>query len=462
MPVNQVVYKIFLSSPSDLSEERKILKNYIDSLKIDNVKFQAVLWEEDLPAISTDDPQTEIDNMLLKPSDMLIGVFKSRFGNKTERFESGTVEEIEESIAFKKPVMMYFLDYNIETNKSNANDLKDALRINEFKEKYKRKGIYHTAKDIHEVVDKWLEIDIKANLDKIGNSSAKSALQKKTDKDNNAISNLMNDNQNDEWFKDSISEKINSFLNSKMLNYKYIDDLTFHENSLMAYNSKTNFMSSSVQKIMDQARVYAFNEKYGDYNYDGDLRSIYQEWYLDVQTIINKNFTGDILDNKVKILDVGSNYGKELIDIFPNNKANLYALDISDEAISKGGNLYNNKIKFCQGNMEEPLPFSFSFDICLCLRAIQSRGVFRQDALIQMASHVKKDGLIIISIPNGYVDKKKNILRGLYDHRSKSVLRDRPNHLANKICYKLLDYGFCDVKIYSGDTEIYIYGIKKE
>ncbi len=192
------------------------------------------------------------------------------------------------------------------------------------------------------------------------------------------------------------------------------------------------------------------------------MRSIFPNWYDRVTSIIKKQYNKSY---GISLLDVGSNCGDEIIQI-EKGLANfvvlraIFALDISDVAIENGKKRYGKKINFFQADMEETFPFSEMFDVCLCLRSIQSRGVFRQDALIQMASHVKKGGLIIISIPNGYVDINKAVIRGLYDHRTKKFLSDRPMQLCCKIVHKLQDYGFEEINFATDTTEILIYARK--
>lgn len=164
-----------------------------------------------------------------------------------------------------------------------------------------------------------------------------------------------------------------------------------------------------------------------------------------------------------KILGVGSNYGQELIDIFGNNfELQCSVLDISKEAIERGRQQYPN-MNFIECDMESSFPATDKFDICLCLRTIQSRGAFRQNVIIQMDKVLSKNGLMLISIPNGYIDENDNnkIIRGLYDHRNKMVQDRRPQILANKVLNKLLDYGYTSTGIETLETEILIWGIKE-
>lgn len=137
--------------------------------------------------------------------------------------------------------------------------------------------------------------------------------------------------------------------------------------------------------------------------------------------------------------------------------ASYTIVDISNVAIDKGRMQFPD-MEFIQNDMEqEYLTNVDPFDICLCLRAIQSRGVFSHDALIQMCKHLNKNGILIISIPNGYKHNGQ-VERGLYDHRSRQFLRTKPQELASKIERKLMDYGFIETGIETIDTEIIVWG----
>lgn len=236
-----------------------------------------------------------------------------------------------------------------------------------------------------------------------------------------------------------------------------MEQLTFEENLLRAKATDKTFMSSTIEDIMNQARVYAFNRKYGKYNYEKDMRKSYKDWYKPILSIIENHFKKT---EGLDIIGVGSNYGKELVDIFNGENNNLTVLELSDDAINRGRKIYK-KIKFLQGNMEREFPTSNKYDVCLCLRAIQSRGVFRINAIIQMEAILKNGGLIMISIPHGYLDDNGKEIVGLYDHRVEACIYDKPYEIANKIYRKLHDYGFKNIRINTISTEVLVWGIKK-
>lgn len=456
-------YKVFIASPDDVISERDIIEKEIHKISIPNVRLKVIRWENDLPSTSGTKPQDLINNYLLDECDLLVGLFWTKFGKKTKNADSGTVEEIEKFILNRKPVILYFFDKPVNPLSINSEDIE---KIKQFREKYKDNGIYKVLNSNEYLIDN-IHKDILYNIEELEKgvmtitnnnyANSKEIISNNTSK-NIVVKNKITKLDNlDFWTKERISSLINEYLDSKQLSYEYMEQLTFEENLLRAKATDKTFMSSTIEDIMNQARVYAFNRKYGQYNYEKDMRKGHKEWYKPILTIIENHF------NKIDGLDiigVGSNYGKELIDIFNNKNNTLTVLELSDEAINRGRKLYK-KIKFLQGNMEREYPTSQKYDVCLCLRAIQSRGVFRVNAIIQMESILKKGGIIMISIPHGYLDDNGEEIVGLYDHRVDACIYDKPYEIANKIYRKLHDYGFKNIKIDTLNTEVLVWGVKK-
>lgn len=456
-------YKVFIASPDDVISERDIIEKEIYKISIPNVRLKVIRWENDLPSTSGTKPQDLINNYLLDECDLLVGLFWTKFGKKTKNADSGTVEEIEKFILNRKPVILYFFDKPVNPLSINSEDIE---KIKQFREKYKDNGIYKVLNSNEYLIDN-IHKDILYNIEELEKgvmtitnnnyANSKEIISNNTSK-NIVVKNKITKLDNlDFWTKERISSLINEYLDSKQLSYEYMEQLTFEENLLRAKATDKTFMSSTIEDIMNQARVYAFNRKYGQYNYEKDMRKGHKEWYKPILTIIENHF------NKIDGLDiigVGSNYGKELIDIFNNKNNTLTVLELSDEAINRGRKLYK-KIKFLQGNMEREYPTSQKYDVCLCLRAIQSRGVFRVNAIIQMESILKKGGIIMISIPHGYLDDNGEEIVGLYDHRVDACIYDKPYEIANKIYRKLHDYGFKNIKIDTLNTEVLVWGVKK-
>lgn len=479
--VNQV--RIFLSSPSDLKEERQSIKEYIHNhVHIDGYTFDVVLWEDRMPSTTTTNAQQDINKVLLEPSDMLIGIFKSKFGKKTKSAPSGTVEEIEECIANSKPVMLYFLEHTVTLSKSTSDDLENLKKIREFQDMYKDRGVYAELPNLNGIFQR-LQNDIKFNLNKIIQQqtvplesiqplpakSKTSTGEKHSDQEpphimnatvlNNSVEIPQHHGPHSKWYMQCIADSINTFLKSKGIDYNYRYNLTFHENLLLAQGSTSVFTASSLKELFNNARSFAFDEKYGNYDYKNDLRSKYTNWSRPILKLIKQKF-GNC--KKLRLIDVGGNSGEEISEIFGNKvPTSVTLLDLSSSALSKAEKNFP-EFKCLQANMEEEYPISESFDICLCLRSIQSTGVSKNDALIQMSNIVKPNGLIIITIPNGYLDENSQVIRGMFDYKTNDFNISKPLSLSSKIESKLRAYGFHDTDIMTLETEIMIWGTKND
>jgi len=109
--------EIFISSPSDVVEERRIVDEVADSInnaegKIRNFFLSIVGSQTTIPGPG--DAQDWI-NKTLEDVDLVIGIFRCRFGSPTKNYESGTVEELSQAIEnWKKTrrpwIMIYFLE----------------------------------------------------------------------------------------------------------------------------------------------------------------------------------------------------------------------------------------------------------------------------------------------------------------------------------------------------------------
>lgn len=94
------VFRAMIASPGDTSLIRngiygRILEfNFRDSEGY-GFALQPILWEKHAPAASGKLPQGVLDDELVNKSDILLGIFRRKFGNPVAGHNSGTVHEIE-------------------------------------------------------------------------------------------------------------------------------------------------------------------------------------------------------------------------------------------------------------------------------------------------------------------------------------------------------------------------------
>ncbi len=141
---NILVYNILISCPGDIIEERKIIDEAItrfNTLFSDtlSIALRSKDWTKNSFPESGDKPQALLNKQLVNDCDAAVAIMWGRFGTPTDKYGSGTEEEIELMLSQGKQVFMYFSDAPISPSKIVNDQYK---RVTDFREKYKDRGIY--------------------------------------------------------------------------------------------------------------------------------------------------------------------------------------------------------------------------------------------------------------------------------------------------------------------------------
>ena len=144
--------KIFLASPSDTDQERKIVIDVAAELsdtvcKALNVSLELLTWEySTYPSIGKY-PQDVINEQIGNDYDLFIGLMWKKFGTPTEKASSATEEEYNRALeSYKKGgpcknIMFYFKTSNI----SMDDDLEQLQKVKAFKKKIAvEDGVYYS------------------------------------------------------------------------------------------------------------------------------------------------------------------------------------------------------------------------------------------------------------------------------------------------------------------------------
>jgi len=139
-------YTILISVPSDVQNEVTIVRNVLDSFnatigKINGINLLPVYWSTDAYPQAGNTPQNIINNQIVEQSDAVIATFWTRFGSPTDKYQSGTEEEIEYMIENGKQIFLYFSDVPASPNSINFEQYE---QVKAFREKYKNRGLYFT------------------------------------------------------------------------------------------------------------------------------------------------------------------------------------------------------------------------------------------------------------------------------------------------------------------------------
>ena len=125
-----------MASPSDLPQERQIVKEVIYEWNAEHSKKESLvllpqMWEVDVYPTTGQRPQEAINEQIGDESDLLIALFWSKLGTHTGVASSGAVEEIELMVKKSKPCLIYFSEANLP----NDVDLEQIQKLRQFKSK---------------------------------------------------------------------------------------------------------------------------------------------------------------------------------------------------------------------------------------------------------------------------------------------------------------------------------------
>ena len=146
MPKNIIQYDLLISCPGDITSEIDIIEDTVIQF---NTQFSDALgisirtkrWQKNSYAQSGGKPQELLNEQFVNDCDAAVALLWTRFGTPTDKYGSGTEEEVELMLSSGRQVFMYFSDKPISPSQMNEDGYK---KIQAFRERYKDRGIYFT------------------------------------------------------------------------------------------------------------------------------------------------------------------------------------------------------------------------------------------------------------------------------------------------------------------------------
>lgn len=157
MSYSATVYKVMIASPSDVEQERRIIREVIQEWNYVNSEDRAIVlmpvgWETHSAPSMGARPQEIVNKQVLAECDLLTAVFWTRIGTPTGQAPSGTVEEIEKHVSEDKPTMVYFSSAPVHPDSVDEAQYK-VLR--EFKAQCREKGLVEEYGSLSEFKEKF-------------------------------------------------------------------------------------------------------------------------------------------------------------------------------------------------------------------------------------------------------------------------------------------------------------------
>ena len=141
-------YGVFISSPGDVEKERVAVRDIIARWNLEhsatkNVVLEALMWETHVQPTMELKAQEAINRDLLRKADLLVAILWSRMGTPTEKFESGTEEEIrlfhgQKHVYFSNQPAVFPSGHNVQ---AFARQLES---VQKFKEESQQDGLVRT------------------------------------------------------------------------------------------------------------------------------------------------------------------------------------------------------------------------------------------------------------------------------------------------------------------------------
>ena len=151
MPQHRLEYRILLSSPSDLIEERKAAAEIVAEVSncwgsTVGAILRLLSWETGVSPAFAKEPQEVINKGLGDTWDIYLGLMHTRFGTPTQQFGSGTEEEFERAYALwatekdRRELMFYFKTGDVDLNTIDTEQLS---KVRAFRSKFSGKGGFY-------------------------------------------------------------------------------------------------------------------------------------------------------------------------------------------------------------------------------------------------------------------------------------------------------------------------------
>jgi len=144
MPIETKLYRVLIASPSDVSEERRIVREAIDRWNANHaldskIALLAMGWETHAIPDLIDRGQAVINRQIVDNCDFLIGIFCTRLGTPTSEELSGTVEEINRARSQGKRCIVYFA--SDKRVKPTSFDEEQYAQLQQYKQELQKTGL---------------------------------------------------------------------------------------------------------------------------------------------------------------------------------------------------------------------------------------------------------------------------------------------------------------------------------
>lgn len=138
------VYDMLVSCPGDVIDVMEVIRESVDSFnrtfgRRNNIEIVVNNWRTHSYPQFGASPQEILNQQFINNCDFAVAIFGTRFGTPTDKYHSGTEEEIEDMVNSGKQVFLYFLDRKINPSEI---DIDQYNQVQNYKKKSVERGLY--------------------------------------------------------------------------------------------------------------------------------------------------------------------------------------------------------------------------------------------------------------------------------------------------------------------------------
>lgn len=211
MPKIQTVLTVFVSSPSDVTEERIWLEDIIQELNMtwsdkNNIRLDLIRWEKNAYPMKGTDVQETINKSIGNEYDIFIGIFWTRFGTPTNKADSGSEEEFNIALERSKKgedvtIGIYFKESPVVPSKIDPAQIE---KLQSFRKRVEDEKILYYRFDTKNEFETNLRFHLSKIIQEYENNKIKN-------KQETAVITVDSENEEDEGLLDYITNATSSF-----------------------------------------------------------------------------------------------------------------------------------------------------------------------------------------------------------------------------------------------------------
>ena len=261
------------------------------------------------------------------------------------------------------------------------------------------------------------------------------------------------------YFTCRISDYIKYYLIQNGVSNNQLPPPTIHsKQGFIDYLSSQGIDDAAI--LVDAAINYAFDKKYFKYYaIEKDVHEYSDEWIMDFQSILKKLNIYDKL-NELTILNVGCNDATQMEKLIGQNFNELYLVDVGIRSLLNAKKIFPDST-IMNTNADSLSGISNnSIDLYLSFRTYNSSLLNTEGSISELNRVLADDGKVILSIPNGYVDKDGIFCHGLKPHGEDYIDECYPFEIVGIIIFYLSKYNFKNIEVLNSFYEIYIFATR--